>query len=161
MYRIVRDGRSLRVLTPDAEYVTEAVIDSGTTGSYDTVGVKFTTDGGANWSPLAAAVDPNEFANGTNHNEYPSLAIEPDGSIVEAWHRGMCCGGPSPINSPNKVMWARSTDGGVSFPVSGTIFTVALNQTVPFNATSPGALSTYNSRGWVTTVTTSWWFPLV
>src|SRR5207249_10864804 len=119
-------------------YVTEALFDPAGSGSYNTVGVKFTTDGGANWSPIAAVVAPNEFALRTNHNEYPSLGIEPNGTIVEAWHRGMCCGGPNPINSPNKIMWARSTDGGVSFPVSGTVFTVAISQSVPFNATSPG-----------------------
>src|SRR5262249_45414540 len=39
--------------------------------------------------------------------------------------------------SPNKVMFARSTDGGVTFPFSTTIFTVSLARTVPFNSTSP------------------------
>src|SRR5207248_6973621 len=38
-------------------YVTEAVFDPAGSGSYNTVGVKFTTDGGDNWSPLTAVVD--------------------------------------------------------------------------------------------------------
>ena len=86
--------------------------------------------------PLAL-VPNNEFALGQNHNEYPSLGISPNGTLGYAWHRGACCGGFSPINAPNKVMFARSTDGGVSFPFSTTIVTVPLNQTVPFNSTSP------------------------
>jgi len=122
-------------------YVTTALFDAGGSGSFNTVSNRWSSDNGVSWNPPSAnpiaLVPNNEFALGLNHNEYPSLGISPNGTIGYAWHRGMCCGGPSPINSPNKVMFTRSTDGGVSFPYSTTIVTVPLNQSVPFNATSP------------------------
>ncbi|MFL5734680.1 MAG: hypothetical protein ACJ78Q_16080, partial [Chloroflexia bacterium] len=116
-------------------YVTDALFDAGGTGSYDTVGVRSSTDQGANWSTFVPLVVSNEAAGSTNHNEYPSLAIEPDGTVVAAWHRGSCCG---VITATNKVMWSRSTDGGITFPISSTIVTVPLNQSVSFNTASPG-----------------------
>ena len=58
---------------------------------------------------------------GQNHNHFPSLAIEPDGYVMTVWHRGACC---NVITTTNKIAWARSTNGGVTFPVSGTIATV-------------------------------------
>jgi hypothetical protein len=122
-------------------YVTEALFDPAGSGSFNTVTIRRSSDNGATWNPSAsspiALVPNNEFALGQNHNEYPSLGISPNGTIGYVWHRGMCCGGPSPINSPNKVMFTRSTDGGVSFPYSTTIVTVPLNESVPFNSTSP------------------------
>ena len=122
-------------------YVTGALFDCGGSGSYNTVTIRYSSDGGHTWgNPSAnpiAIVNAGEFAAGQNHNEYPSIGISPDGVVGYAWHRGACCGGFSPINAPNKVMFARSTDGGVTFPFSTTIVTVPLNQTVPFNSTSP------------------------
>ncbi len=122
-------------------YVTEAIFDSGGSGSYNSVTLRWSSDGGATWSPSGSnplpIVDATEFSRSVNHNEFPSMGTQPNGTIGYAWHRGMCCGGPSPINSPNKVMFARSTDGGVTFPFSTTVTTVSLARTVPFNSTSP------------------------
>jgi len=36
-------------------------------------------------------------------------------------------------------MWSRSTDGGVTFPISGTIVAVPNNQSVDFNSSSPAS----------------------
>lgn len=120
-------------------YLTGAMFDSGGTGSFNSVTLKWSSDGGTTWHPDPTApialVPNNEFALGTNHNEYPSLGIRPDGTIGYAWHRGRCCGVITTV--PNKVMFARSTDGGVSFPFSTTIVTVPVNQSVEFNSTSP------------------------
>ncbi len=128
-------------------YITEALFDAAGSGSYNSVTLRWSSDGGATWNPPGSnplpIVDSTEFARSVNHNEYPSMGVQPNGTIGYAWHRGMCCGGPSPINSPNKVMFARSTDGGVTFPFSTTIVTVPLNQSVSFNATSP-----LGSGGW-------------
>src|SRR5207248_1296538 len=51
--------------------------------------------------------------------------------------RGLCCGGSPTVGTNNKVMFARSTDGGVSFPFSTTVVTVPANQAISFNSTSP------------------------
>jgi hypothetical protein len=122
-------------------YLTGALFDSAGSGSFNTVTLRWSSDNGTSWNPPSnqpsALVPNNEFALGQNHNEYPSLGISRNGTIGYAWHRGACCGGFSPINSPNKVMFSRSSDGGVTFPFSTTIVTVPLNQTVPFNSTSP------------------------
>jgi plastocyanin len=115
-------------------YITIALFDPGGSGSWNTVGARASTDGGTNWTPFVAVVAGDEFRLGTNHNEFPSLAIQPSGAVVEAWHRGSCCGA---INVPNKVMWTRSTDGGVSFPISGTVVTVPLDESISFNSGSP------------------------
>ena len=117
-------------------YVTEANFGFGGSTNYLSIAVRATTDGGATWSPVNALVQSNEFQLGTNHNEYPSLAILPNGHVVAAWHRGRCCGAITTV--PNKVMAARSTDGGVTFPFSTTVVTVPVNQSIEFNSTSPG-----------------------
>ncbi|HUS16975.1 MAG TPA: S-layer homology domain-containing protein [Chloroflexia bacterium] len=116
-------------------YLTAALFDSGGSGSFNAVGTKWTTDQGTTWSPFRSVVDSGEFARGENHNEFGALAIEPDGTVVEAWHRGACCGY---IHTTNKVMAARSTDGGVTYPYSTTIVTVPLSLTLEFNSYSPG-----------------------
>jgi len=122
-------------------YLTGALFDTAGSGSFNTVTNRWSSDNGTTWNPPSAQplalVASNEFALGQNHNEYPSMGISANGTIGYAWHRGACCGGFIPINAPNKVMFARSSDGGVSFPFSTTIVTVPLNQTVPFNSTSP------------------------
>ncbi len=79
----------------------------------------------------------NEFALGLAHNEYPSLGISPNGTLGYIWHRGLCCGDSPSVGTNNKVMFTRSTDGGVTFPFSTTIVTVPLTRRCPFNSTSP------------------------
>ncbi len=116
-------------------YITEAVFDPGGVGTFDGVGLQSTTDGGTTWTSFFSLVDTTELTRGVNHNEYPSLAIQPSGAIVEAWHRGALSG---VIATSNKVMAARSTDGGVTFGTPTTIVTVPQNQSVPFNSVSPG-----------------------
>ena len=122
-------------------YLTEALFDSGGSGSFNTVTLRRSNDNGVSWQPPSAQplglVPGNEFATGANHNEYPSLGISANGTLGYAWHRGLCCGGSPTVGTNNKVMFARSTDGGVTFPFSDTIVTVPLNQAVPFNSTSP------------------------
>jgi hypothetical protein len=119
-------------------YVTTALFDAGGSGSFNTVSNRWSSDNGTSWNPPSAVpialVPNNEFALGLNHNEYPSLGISPNGTLGYLWHRGACCG---QINVPNKVMFTRSADGGVTFPYSTTVVTVPLNQTVSFNSTSP------------------------
>ncbi|PZS06049.1 MAG: hypothetical protein DLM69_00465, partial [Candidatus Chloroheliales bacterium] len=120
-------------------YVTVALFDAGGSGSFNTVSNRWSSDNGTTWNPPGSAplalVPNNEFALRIAHNEFPSLGISPDGTLGYAWHRGQCCG--IIVNVPNKVMFARSTDGGVSFPFSTTIVTVPQNQAVSFNSTSP------------------------
>jgi N-acetylneuraminic acid mutarotase len=118
-------------------YATTALF-SLTGNSYNSVGVRFSTNQGTSWNPVVPLNASGELNTATNHIEFPSLAIEPDGTIVAAWHRGRCCGIIPPTGT-NKVMWSRSTDGGVTFPVSSTIVTVPANQSVEFNSTSPGS----------------------
>ncbi len=124
-------------------YQTEALFDSGGTGSYNSVTLRWSSDGGHNWSPPGSnplpIVDASEFSRGIsgNHNEFPSMGVQPNGTIGYAWHRGLCCGSSVTVGSSNKVAFARSTDGGVTFPFSTTIVTVPQNQSVVFNSTSP------------------------
>jgi hypothetical protein len=106
--------------------------------SYNGISVRWSTDEGVTWSPVVPLVDTTEFQRGENHNEFASLAIQPDGAVVAAWHRGMCCGCCPAANVPNKVMWSRSTDGGTTFPISGTIVTVPISQSVNFLSRTPG-----------------------
>jgi hypothetical protein len=119
-------------------YLTETRFDQNQSVSYYTVGVRWTTDEGVTWSTFQELADPTEFIRNVNHNSFASLAIEPDGSIVAAWHRGKCCGNGPQINVPNKIMWARSTDGGTSFSASGTIYTVSVDRSVSTLQTDPG-----------------------
>jgi len=116
-------------------YITEAVLDPGGLGTFDGVGLQSSTDGGSTWTAFFSLVDTTELNSGLNHNEYPSLAIQPSGAVVEAWHRGALSG---QISTTNKVMAARSTDGGATFGPLTTIVEVPLNQSVPFNSISPG-----------------------
>jgi hypothetical protein len=116
-------------------YITEAVLDAAGVGTFDGVGLQSTTDGGTTWTAFFSLVDTTELNRGVNHNEYPSLAIQPSGAVVEAWHRGALSG---VISTDNKVMAARSTDGGVTFGANTTIVDVPVNQSVPFNSNSPG-----------------------
>ncbi len=124
-------------------YQTEALFDSGGTGSYNSVTLRWSSDGGHTWSPPGSnplpIVDAAEFSRGIsgNHNEFPSMGVQPNGTIGYAWHRGLCCGSSATVGSNNKVAFARSTDGGVTFPFSTTIVTVPQNQSVVFNSTSP------------------------
>ena len=115
-------------------YLAETLFDTAQTGSYDTIAVRASTDHGSTWSTAQSSVNPNEFALGQNHNHFPSLAIEPDGYVMTVWHRGACC---NVITTTNKIAWARSTNGGVTFPVSGTIATVPQAQSIEFNSLSP------------------------
>src|SRR5207248_3029834 len=120
-------------------YVTAALFDAGGTGSFNTVTNRWSSDNGTSWNPPSAQplalVPNNEFALGLAHNEYPSLGISANGTIGYLWHRGQCCN--IIVNVPNNVVFARSTDGGVSFPFSTTVVTVPQNQAVMFNSTSP------------------------
>ncbi|MFL5732824.1 MAG: sialidase family protein, partial [Chloroflexia bacterium] len=123
-------------------YLTGAMFDSGSTGSFNTVTLRRSSDNGATWQPPSnaplALVPSNEFSISAAHNEFPSLGISSDGTVGYAWHRGLCCGAVPTVGTNNRVMFARSTDGGASFPFSTTIVTVPQNQSVPFNSTSPG-----------------------
>jgi hypothetical protein len=122
-------------------YVTTAYFDQGGTGSYNTVSNRWSSDNGATWNPPdpqeLALVPGNEFATGVAHNEYPSLGISANGTLGYAWRRGLCCGGAPTVGTHDEVKFARSTDGGVSFPFSNTIVSVPANQSISFNSTSP------------------------
>ena len=118
-------------------YVTESPYSPGTT-NYDGIAARWSTDEGTTWSPVNALVDPTELSRGVANNNFASLAVQPDGAIVVAWHRGMCCFDNPTIVVPNQVMWSRSTDGGVTFPISGTIVTVPISQSISFVSHSPG-----------------------
>jgi len=117
-------------------YLTLTMLDSARTGNFDTVAALYSTDQGTTWSTPVGLVDPTEFAQGTNYNAFASAAIQPNGGVVVAWHRGTCC--QTITNVPNKVMWSRSTDGGVTFPVSGTIATVPISQSLEYSSEAPG-----------------------
>ncbi len=124
-------------------YLTETLYDPARDGITVTVGLRWSSNAGTTWSDFVGLVDPTEYQRRVNHNSFASLAIQPDGSIVEVWHRGRCCENPEPsrtpiINVENKVMWARSTNGGDTFPSSGAIVTVPVEKSVPWTALSPG-----------------------
>jgi hypothetical protein len=62
------------------------------------------------------------------------MGFGPNGTIYVAWFASRCCiSYPPPINVPNKLRWARSTDGGVTFPISGTAVTDPLARSLLFN----------------------------
>jgi hypothetical protein len=119
-------------------YVSLTLFDSGGSGSYNAVAERFTTDEGATWStPAAINVSPIST---DGNKQFLSLAVQPTGAVVAMWERARCCGdNPTLYAGPGAFMWARSTDGGVSFPVSGTIYADTVARSVPFNSTSPGA----------------------
>lgn len=117
-------------------YLTETIFDNAQ--DYYTVGLRYTIDRGITWSPFVSLADPTEFNASRYQNSFASLAIEPNGTIVEVWHRGRCCFDENPpsINSENQVIWARSTDGGATFPISGTIAIVPRSQSITFGVSS-------------------------
>jgi hypothetical protein len=123
-------------------YVTEALFDPAGSGSYNSITVRMSSDGGATWSGVNPLVDDTEFATGTAHNEYPSLAILPNGDVVCAWHRGLCCGSPPFVGTDNQVYISRSTDGGVTWssgdpsPAPISAVTVPLANAVSFNSST-------------------------
>lgn len=114
--------------------------DDDRPASYWTVGVRWTTDRGETWSPFVSLNDPGEYSSFANLNQFISLAIEPNGTIVAVWRRGKCCAPNAriQIDTENKVMWSRSTDGGVTFPTSGRIYTVPVQQSISWGSLSPG-----------------------
>ena len=88
-------------------YVTEANFGFGGSSSYISIAVRATTDGGVTWSPVNALVQSNEFALGTNHNEYPSLAILPNG---QSWPPGTVAPAAAPSMRRTRSWWrARPT----------------------------------------------------
>jgi hypothetical protein len=123
-------------------YLTLTMLDAARTGSFDTVGALYSSDQGATWSAPVGLVDPTEFAHGTNYNAFASAAVQPSGAVMVAWHRGTCC--QTITGVPNKVMWSRSTDGGVTFPLSGTIAMVPMSQSLEYNSMSPGGYFRWN-----------------
>jgi hypothetical protein len=110
---------------------------------YDAIAVRHTTNEGTTWSnPAELNADTGELGNNLNLNQYASLAIQPSGNVVGAWLRGKCL---SPIcepdiNTDNKIMWARSTDGGNTFDRSNNniIATDPSARSIPFSSISPG-----------------------
>ncbi len=130
-----------RSACPGSVYLTETLLSIDGSQDYDTVGVRRSTDGGNMWSTFHSLIDPSEYSRNENHNSIATMAIQPDGGIVVVWHRGRCCTDPpvQPVNVPNKIMWARSTDCGDTFTSPGIIYTVPLEQSVPFNSSSPSS----------------------
>jgi hypothetical protein len=115
-------------------YATTALFGAS---NYFTVGSQWSSDGGISWSPFIAWVDPYEYARMENADQFASLAAESNGTVVGAWLRGMCCHDVPEIVVPNKIMWTRSTDGGATFPISGTITTVPVDRSMSINSHSP------------------------
>ncbi len=113
-------------------YVTFTEFDSGASGSFDTIVVRYSTDEGTSWSTPVSVVDPLTL-NTQGLSQFGSLAVQPDGGIVAGWRQGTFGG-----TNTTKFKWSRSTDGGATFPISGTIATIPVNQSISFNTTSPG-----------------------
>jgi hypothetical protein len=118
-------------------YLTLTLFDSGVSGSYNAVAARYTTNEGVNWSnPSIQNINPISV---DGNKQFASIAVQPDGSVVMMWEKVKCCGAnPTLYNGPNKFMWARSTDGGDTFPISGTIATDPISQSISFNSNSPG-----------------------
>ncbi len=101
------------------------------------VGLRYTVNEGDNWSTFLSTGYDAEAKNQTYYNEFPALAIQPNGNVVEVWRRGIygTC-----INNTNgsNIMWARSANGGASFAITGTVAHIDYNYAISFGATSPG-----------------------
>ncbi len=125
-------------------YITEVVAsndpDKNNIPSNWTVGLRWTTDQGTTWSTYVPLNTPYEYQQLLNINEFASLAIEPNGHIVEVWRRGRGLVGNVAFGDTDKVMWARSTDGGSTFTTSDSsrVYTVPTNQSIIWNTASPG-----------------------
>lgn len=118
-------------------YMSHTLFDSGGTGSYNAVGIKFTSDMGNTWSNLVVQ-QSGAIAGTEGDRQYGSVALQNGGNIVEGWMNVICCGSSPTVGGDfNKYYWARSTNGGVTFPVTGTIATDTRGESVAFNGTSP------------------------
>jgi hypothetical protein len=117
-------------------YLTLTLFDSGVSGSYNAVAARYTTNEGVNWSTTSVQnINPISV---DGNKQFASIAVQPDGAVVMMWEKVKCCGAsPTLYNGPNKFMWARSTDGGDTFPISGTIATDPISQSIAFNSSSP------------------------
>ncbi|MDQ2806500.1 MAG: glycoside hydrolase, partial [Chloroflexota bacterium] len=113
-------------------YITFTLFDQGGSGSYNGIIVRYTTDQGATWSTPVGLVDPTVL-NTQGLSQFGSLATLPNGHAVAMWRQGTFGG-----TNTTKFKWSRSTDGGATFPISGTIATIPVNQSISFNSTSPG-----------------------
>src|SRR5207253_6470275 len=60
-------------------YLSEALFGPG---SSVTVGTRWSTDQGVTWTSVNPWVDPYELARNENANQFASLAVEPDGTLV-------------------------------------------------------------------------------
>ena len=69
--------------------------------------------------------------------QFGSVAFQNGGNIIEGWMNAICCGNSPTSGNFNKYHWARSMDGGVTFPFSGTIATDTRGESVAFNGTGP------------------------
>lgn len=120
-------------------YMTYSLFDSGITGSYNGIGIRYTSDGGNTWNPPSPGIVQKSGAiNAVNGDlQWGSLGFQNDGAIVEGWMEDICCGSFPDRGSFNKYYWARSTDGGVTFPISGTLAQDTRAESISFNATSP------------------------
>ena len=113
-------------------YMTFTLFDQGGSGSFNTIVVRSTTDQGATWSTPVGLVDPAAL-NTQGLSQFGSLATLPNGHAVAMWRQGTFSG-----SNTTKFKWSRSTDGGATFPISGTITTIPINQSISFNTNSPG-----------------------
>lgn len=126
-------------------YLTEVVSsrDEGFISNHPTywaVGLRYTTDNGNSWSPFVVLNNPADFNSLVAEDEFPSLAIEPNGTIVEVWRHGRCCGEDQPgphIDTGTVEEWARSTDGGQTFSAAQPIHTTSKSHAIIWNDTSP------------------------
>lgn len=92
-------------------YLTKTLFDPGRTGSYNTVTTQYSTNNGESWSGVFPHDNPSTYYT-EGPKQFGSMGFGPNGTIYVAWFASRCCiSYPPPINVPNKLRWARSTDG--------------------------------------------------
>ncbi|PZS01389.1 MAG: hypothetical protein DLM69_05015, partial [Candidatus Chloroheliales bacterium] len=113
-------------------YVTWTAFDHGDTGSTDNIAVRSSTDQGITWSNTTYVATNNVFS---THRllQFASLAPLPSGDAVAVWLDDASYFD----TSGQKIRWARTTDGGASFPTAGGIAVIPNDQSVSFNSTLP------------------------
>ncbi|MEO5952879.1 MAG: exo-alpha-sialidase, partial [Chloroflexia bacterium] len=117
-------------------YVTGTFFDTGGSGSFNATWIKWSSDNGATWSN--AFTEDAHALSATNGNaQFSSVGFGPNGTIYHGWMNVRCCGDPPSFGTNNFFKWAKSTDGGVTFPISGTAASDVAARSVSFNSNGP------------------------
>lgn len=102
--------------------------------TYNAVGVQYTRDGGATWHGFVPMSLTDDFPNGRGQNQFASLAMLPDGTLVGVW--GLLK--TSTSGTRDTIQSATSYNGGDSFSAIHTVATIEAGKSVGLGYNSPG-----------------------